>query len=188
MFNVKVDDFVRGVYFEDAFDSTAFYLRALFLPLFIPRDSISFLHGDRLRRSDGSLWHEGHADLVTLLKETIESQALPFLESVSTLPGVIACVKQDVERDWPRYNSHHLEELAYLYVKSGEYPAALESLSRLKRDLENDPTPWIAAQRSRAQLIEMKLLESPEMALSQFEEWKKQTVINLGLEKYAGQR
>lgn len=154
----------------------------LLLSLFVPRDCISFIHGKRIGNAIN--WTIENPDLIQNLREVIESQAIPFFESVSTFPGILACVKKDVESDWPRYNSHHLEELAYLYIKDQEYPAALESLGRLQRDLENETTPWIVNQRNRAQLIEAKLLESPESALKQLEEWKKQTIIRLGLEKY----
>jgi hypothetical protein len=183
VFVSTVDDFVRGIYFEDAYDSTAFYLRALFLPLFVPQDCISFIHGDRI--GNALNWTIENPNLIENLREVIHSQALPFLESVSTLPGVIACVKKDVERDWPRYNSHHMEELGYLYIKNGGYSEALRWLKHLQRDLEKETTPWIVDQRNRTQLIEMKLLDSPEVALEQFDEWKRQTIIKLGFEKYA---
>ncbi|HEX3627349.1 MAG TPA: hypothetical protein VH280_18225 [Verrucomicrobiae bacterium] len=184
VFISPVGDFVRGVYFEEAFDSTAFYLRVLFLPLFVPQECISFIHGERI--GDNLLWKIENPDLIDNLRAVIQTQALPFLESVSTLAGVIACVEKDVERGWPRYNSHHMEELAYLCIKNGDHSEALKWLRHLQRDLENETTPWIIDQRNRTRLIETKLLESPEAALNQFEDWKKQTIITLGLEKYAG--
>jgi len=182
VFISPIDDFVRGVYFEEAFDSTAFYLRVLFLPLFVPQECISFIHGDRI--GNDLEWTMENPNLVDNLRDVIQTQALPFLERVSTLPGVIACVKKDVESDWPRYNSHHLEELAYIYAKSGEYSASSECLRHLIRDLEKDTIPWIVSQRERAQLIETKLLENPQMALDQLDQWKRQTIISLGFEKH----
>lgn len=154
------------------------------MPLFVPQECISFIHGDRI--GNDLEWTIENPNLIDSLRAVIQIQALPFLERVSTLAGVIACVEKDVESDWPRYNSHHLEELAYLCIKNGDHSEALKWLRHLQRDLEKEATPWIVDQRNRAQLIEMKLLESPEAALNQFEDWKKQTIINLGLEKYAG--
>jgi len=184
MFVPPVGDFLRGVYFENSSGTNDFYLRVLYLPLFVPQEEINFIHGERLRRNNRELWHADDANLLETLREVIRDKAIPFLDRVSTLAGVLELVKSDVNSDWPRYNSHHLEELAYLYIKNGEYPAALESLGRLKRDLEKETTAWVVKQRNRAQLIQEKLSQSPEAALMQLEAWKTETVNKLGLEKY----
>ena len=182
MFIPPVGDFLRGIYFEGSSDSKSFYLRVLYLPLFLPQEDVNFIHGERI--GNALDWTTDNPNLLDDLRKTICEKASPFLDSVSTLAGVLECVKWDVKSDWPRVNSHHLEELACVLIKSGDYSAALESLADLKQRLEKSTTQWVVKQRNRAQLIEEKLLQSPEAALQQLEIWKAETVRNLGLEKF----
>jgi len=184
MFMPPVDDFLRGICFENSSGTNDFYLRVLYLPLFVPQEDVNFIHGERLRRNNHELWHADDPNLLENLRETIQNKAIPFLENISTLAGVLESVKSDVKSDWPRVNSHHLEELAYILIRNGEFSAALESLADLKRRLAESTTPWVVEQRNRAQLIEEKLLQNPEAALQQLEAWKAETIRKLGLEKY----
>lgn len=184
IFISPVGDVLRGIYFENSSGTNDFYVRALFLPLFVPQDEINFVHGHRLRRGKHELWHADDPNLIENLSETIQDSAIPFLEGISTLAGVLERVKCDVESDWPRVVSHHLEELAYLLIKNGDYSRAAEALADLKQRLATSTTPWVVEQRNRAQLIEAKLSQSPAAALAQLEVWKAETIGKLGLERF----
>jgi hypothetical protein len=185
MFIPPVDDFLRGIYFENSSGTNDFYLRVFFLPLFVPQDCVSFTHGpDRLRRNNRALWHADDPNLLENLRETIRDEAIPFLNSISTLDGVLNNLKAGVDSDRPRVNSHILEALAYTLIKSGDYSSALTALAELKQRLDKSTTPWVVEQKARAQLIEEKLLQNPETALEQLETWKTETIHKLGLEKF----
>jgi len=183
LFITPVDDFLLGVHFQSSFyDSNSFYLWVFVLPLFVPHDSFGVTHGKRLRnRSPSEVWRDDDANAIMDLLDTIQSEAMPFLDRLSSLEGF---VNYHIERDIRRANSHELEAFAYTLIKSGDYSYALESVGELKRRLEGSTVPWVVEQRGRAQLMEEKLLQNPEAALAQLEEWKKWTIGKLKLEKF----
>ncbi len=84
--------------------------------------------------------------LLDNLLDVVQKKAIPFLESVSTMDGILDSLKEIVKNAWPRVNSHHLEELACVLIMSGEYPAALETLADLITVWE-ETIPWIVAQQ-----------------------------------------
>jgi len=177
-------EYLRGIYFENSSGTEEFYVRALLLPLFIPQEHMSFNHGERLKRNGRALWRKDEPNLIESLCLTIRERAIPFLNNVSTLPGILDCLKAEVYSNWPKVNSHHLEELAYVLVKMGDNSAAFEALANLKKMLAESDIPWVPEQLSRAELIESKLRQSRESALAQLDEWRKWTIAKLGLEKY----
>ncbi len=150
--------------------------------LFVPTDSV---HGTiSIRIGHAANWRAGNPNLLADLTAAIQKEAMPFLDDVATLAGVLNYLKGTIERGRPRVNSHTLEAYAYTLIKNGDYSSALESLAELKQMLEGDTIPWVVAQLNRAQLIEGKLLQNPEAALAQLEAWKDGTISKLGLEKY----
>ncbi len=184
IFKSPVEDFLHGLYFESSADADRFYLSVFFLPLFVPRDSVSGTFGKRI--GSGTNWRAGNPNLFADLNTAIQNEAMPFLDNVFTLAGVLNYLKRTIESGRPRVNSHVLEAYAYTLIKSGDYSSALESLAELKQMLEGDSTPWVVAQFNRAQLIEEKLLPKPDAALAQLEAWKVETIGKLGLEKHVG--
>lgn len=185
MFIPPVGDFVRGIYFENASGHSSFYIRVLFLPLFVPREIITFVNSSRLTGSGGELWDAENPNLIRQLCDAISAEGIPFLETVSTLDGILRYLKKKIQDDWPMENSHHVEQFAYALIKNGETEAALKVLDNLKESLKGSITPWIIGQRNRVELIEGKLLQSRRLALVQLETWKLESIKKLGLEKYS---
>lgn len=182
MFKAPVKDFHYGLYFESSADAERFYISVFFLPLFVPTDAV---HGTFSKRIvSGNNWRAGNPNLLADLTVAIQSQAMPFLDDVATLTEVVNYLRTNIDRGRPRVNSHVLEAYAYTLIKSGDYSSALESLAELKERLAASTIPWVMEQRNRAQLIEERLLQNPELALAQLEAWKAETVANLGLQKY----
>ena len=185
LFISPVDDFWRGLCFESSQDANRFYLWVFFLPLFVPHDFFAFTYGNRLRRrSGGEGWRDDDPNVIAELLDTIHSAAMPFLDSVSSLEKVVDYMKEYNKRGSRGPGSHQLEAYAYMLIKRGDYTSALESVAELKQSLEGNTVPWVVAQRGRALLMEEKLLQSPEAALAQLEEWKKWTIGKLKLEKF----
>ncbi len=183
-----VGDFLSGLCFERTSGAKDFYVRLLFLPLFIPQDHIAFWCG-RIRRNGRELWFADDPNLVANLHETIQSEAIPFLNSVSTLNGALDYLRREIELTRPRVDSHTLEGFAYTLIKAGDYPAALDALSELEHIYEeiyrNEKTPaCVLEQRARARLVQEKLSRNPDEAIAQLESWKAQTKSNFKLEKY----
>lgn len=182
LFKSPVDDFLCGLFFESSADAEWFYFSVFFLPLFVPNDSVHGTFGSRIGRATD--WCADNPKLLADLTAAIQNEAMPFLDNVATLAGVLNYLKVNVDCDRPRVNSHVLEAYAYALIKNGDYSSAWESLTELSQMLQGATIPWVMEQRSRAQLIEGKLLRSPEEALTQLELWRTETVSNLGLEKH----
>lgn len=177
-------DFVCGVCLENASGTREFWVRPLFMPLFIPRDHIAFWC-DRIRWNGRSLWNAGDPDLIVKLQEAIQAEAMPFLNSVSTLSGALEYQQTLVANSRPRVNSNDLEALAYTLIKAGHHPAALKILLELEqRILDSETPPWLLEIKARARLMKEKLSRNPEEALAQLEAWKAETKSKLKLEKY----
>lgn len=185
LFISPVDDFLRGMYFNNASGKVNFTVEVLYMPLFIPQELIHFTHTSYTLRWNGNAgWRADDPNLLEKLLQAIQNDALPYLERVSTLRGVLELRRSDIVSRWPRVNWRRLEEFAYLLIKNGEYSAALEKLAHLKKWLAEDAFGGKTNQQNRVQLIEDKLHQSPEAALAQLQEWKAESITNLGLEKY----
>ncbi len=182
VFKSPVDDVLRGLYFESSADANCFYLSVFFMPLFVPTDAVSGTGGKRI--GNALNWRLDNPNLLADLRAAIHAEAIPFLDRVSTLAGVLDDLKATIERGRPRVNSHILEALAYTLIKAGDYSAALKALAEQQQLLEKATLPWVLELKARAELMEEKLLPKPEVALAQLEAWKSETVSKLGLEKY----
>ncbi|MGA3266092.1 MAG: hypothetical protein ABSE16_04640 [Verrucomicrobiota bacterium] len=182
VFKSPLEDFLCGLYFENTSDANCFHLWVFFLPLFIPNDGVSFNYGKRIGNAVN--WRLDNPNLLVDLRAVIHCEAIPFLNSVSTLAGVLNFLKADVEMDRQRVNPHTLEALACTLIKNGDYSPALEVLDELKQRFSKSTTPWVLELAARAGSVEEKLLPKPEVALAQLEIWKAETIDKLGLEKY----
>lgn len=181
-FKSPIDDFLRAVYFENTSDANYFHFHVFLMPLLVPCDYISFSYGDRIGNSLN--WRLDNPNLLPDLRAAIHSEAIPFLNGVSTLSRVIDYLRADIEADRQRVNPHTLEALAYALIRSGDYSSALRALEELGQRFSKSSTSWVLALVARAKSVEEKLLPKPEAALAQLEAWKAETVRKLGLEKY----
>jgi hypothetical protein len=182
IFKSPVGDFLYGLYFESSADAEWFYFSVFFLPLYVPNDSVHGTFGKRIGRAAN--WNINNPKLLTDLTAAVQSEALPFLDNVTTLTEIVNYLRAEVDCDRPRVNSHVLEAYAYTLIKSCDYSAALEALAEQKQRLASSTVAWVIEQRNRALLIEHKLLEGPAAALEQLDAWKTESIRNLRLEKY----
>lgn len=176
------DDFLRALYFENTSDANYFNFHVFLMPLFVPHDYISFSYGDRIGNAPN--WRLDNPDLVANLRAAIHAEGIPFLNKVSKAAGIIEYLKADIEGDRQRVNPHTLEALAYTLIRSGDYSSALKALGELSQMFGKSTTSWVLQVVARGKAVEEKLLLNPELALAQLDEWKAETVTNIGLEKY----
>jgi hypothetical protein len=180
VFKSPVDDFLRGLYFGTTSDANYFHFWVFLLPLFVPNEGISFNFGGRI--GNALNWRLDNPNLSADLKSTIENEAIPFLDKVSTLAGVIKYLQALIERDRQRVDLYALQALACSFIKDERFPAALNVLGEQKRRLQAATTSWTLELRARAELLERMLLEDPNMALAQLDTWKAETKRTLKLE------
>lgn len=184
-FKSPIDDFLRAVYFENTSDVNRFHFHVFLMSLLVPQDYISFSYGDRIGNSLN--WRLDNPSLLSDLRTAIHSEAVPFLNKLSTHSEVIDYLKAEIEVDPQRVNPHTLEDLAYALIRTGDYPSALKALEELDQRFSKSTTSWLLELVARAKSVEEKLLRKPEAALAQLEAWKAETVRKLGLEKYCAQ-
>lgn len=181
-FKSPTDDFLRAVYFENTSDANRFHFHVFLMPLLVPQDYISFNYGGRI--GNPLNWRLDNPNLLPDLRTAIHSEAIPFLNKVSTLTEVIHYLGADIEVDRQRVNPYTLEALAYALIRSGDYSSALKPLHELDQRFSKSTTSWVLELVARAKSVEEKLLRKPKAALAQLETWKAVTVSKLGLEKY----
>jgi len=174
-----VDDFLQAIFFENTSDANRFHFHVFFMPLLVPDDYISLSCGKRI--GSALNWRLDNPNLLADLRAAVRSEAIPFLNKVSTVAGVIDYLRADIEVDRQRVNPHTLEALAYTLIKSGDYSSALKALEELKQRFSKSTTSWVLELVARAEMIEAKLLPKPEAALAQLEAWRAETIRKLGL-------
>lgn len=182
VFRSPADDFLRALYFENTSDADCFHLWVFFLPFFPACDDVSFNFGYRI--GDALNWCLDNPNLLADLRTTISTEAIPFLNKVSTTAGIIDYFRSEINANTPRVDPHTLEALAYTLIKTGDYSAALKTLEEFKPRFGKSTTPWVLELVARAESTKEKLLSKPETALAQLEAWKRETITNLGLEKH----
>ena len=182
IFRYPIGDTLQGLWFDRSADANCFYLSTFLLPLYVPREFFGVSHGNRIGHAVN--WRADNPNLSVDISEAVCHEAIPFLDTISTADGLLNYLKMEVDNKKPHVNSNQLEDLAYALIMNGDYTAALEALAEQRQRLENSTIDWVVEQRNRAQLMEEKLLNSPEIALEQLDVWKAETIRNLGLEKY----
>lgn len=184
IFTVTPQDVLLGLQFGGSSrDGRNFRLNAFFLPLYVLTDVIHFNYGKRINCIAGQ-WNADNPSLLGELDEAVKSEGVPFLNKVSTLPGVFDFLNAQIESNGERINPHTLEALACTFVKDMQYSTALRILNEQRQLLANATIHWMLDLRSRAQSMETILIEKPAMGLTQLNIWKAETIRNLGLDKY----
>ena len=114
MFAQPVQHVLRAIYFDASSSADAFYVWVFFLPLYVPQEDLSFNLGKRLRPAG---WNRNEPGMLDKLTRSIETEAVPFLNSVSTLEQVLLTL--DV-RAATSIDSHTWEALAYTHILLGQ--------------------------------------------------------------------
>jgi hypothetical protein len=158
-----------------------FYVHAFILPLYVPREHIGFNFG---RRLGNQFWEVTDPQTEEELKTAIQKDALPILAELETPLDAAAAVARWAQ--WPD-DIHAEEAIAYSLVLTGETDSVIPELDHLIEYAQSltYQAQWNIALRERAQLIKTKLLADPNEAKAQLAEWRKESLRNLKLEKYA---
>ena len=183
---LPVGDFLQALCFERCSDPSSFHLHVFFMPLFVPDEHINLSYGKRI--GNPLDWNLKNPNLFVEIRSVIRSQAIPFLNNISTLTGVLNYFRADIEKDLLRVNPHTVEALAYTLIKSGDYVAARSELTELRQRFGNSKTSWVLELVARARMAEEKLSQNPKESFGQLAAWRTETVSKLGLEKYCKQQ
>jgi hypothetical protein len=174
-----VKSVLRGIHFEgSSFDKTSFYAHAFILPLCVPTKFLYFLFGDRLRIAGADRWNINEPNMLSELSATIKREAVPFFSRVQSIRDV-----QEIAKSHPNPKDPHVQQaIAYAAARSGDVARANEELNRLVRSLDLK-IPWQREMTQRAETLKVKLGNSDD-AQRQLEAWERETLKNLGLEKF----
>jgi len=179
LYAVPLGHVLRGFCCDDSgFDPKKFTVWAFFLPLYVPRQYLSFNMGFRLKdvRGCDRWWKIDDPRLGEELLACIQQQGLPFLEAVKQPCDVVTAI----QRLGIDSNVYNLEAMAYSLVMIDDVVAAQQALERLTKLLDTS-VPWQAEMKTRAMELARKLDIDPQEARRQLAEWEQATVKNLGL-------
>lgn len=167
MFKTTPDGVLLGLdFYGSSRDRNLFRGSALFLPMFVPTETVHLNYSKRISPKIGQ-WTTDDPNLIDRLAESIRAEAIPFLNAASTLQGVADFIQTMVIPSVNGcVNPHCQEALAYTLVKLNDVSGALAVLDQIQKALSKPTAPWELAMRARAQLIEEKLLPKPEVALA----------------------
>jgi hypothetical protein len=185
VFMHPIGDMLKGLYFDSSsHNRKGFYVEVFVLPLFVPTDMVYFNYGKRLSGA-GAQWNARDPNLMNELVKSIQKDAIPFFDNVSTIQGVVEYVRpMAVPNAIGNVNLHSHEALAYTLIKANNIKDAFTVLNQIQETSSKSPAEWELEIKVRARLLQEKLLQSPEAAFEQLETWKAETIRKLGLEKY----
>jgi hypothetical protein len=179
LFIAPVGSVLRGFCFEgSSFSKDVFFVNAFFLPMYIPRNHLSFTFGDRLRNGTTDIWETTDQNfLEDLRRSTMEVAS--YLHTLADIEAIIAEIRKRIERP----NPHVHEAYAYSLIKAGRAAEAYSAIDVLLTLIKPD-VPWQRELQQRAMLIRSLLDESAHQALEQLTVWENHTLRSLKLEKY----
>ena len=179
-----ITDVLRGFAFESsAFDSDVAYVWAFAQPLYVPRDSLVFTFGRRLRRSLGLLRSTERWDLreeraeasLAALAKTLTRDGVPLVKRLES-PELL------VQNLQPKFGASatifHLEAVAYSLARLGRYREAEQKLGLLSDPRKTQRWPHV---RDNANALLEAIRISPARAEELLNEWKVGTCAALHL-------
>ena len=177
MFIPPVKHTLRGLCFEShSHEAKLFYVWVFFLPLFVPRQHVSFEFGKRI---GADLWNVDAPNLVHELGDALKREALPFLSPIES-PRDVARAATSLRLP---QNPHVQQAIAYALARAGDVNKAVAALDELVRSLDVK-VPWQLEMAERANALKPQLLSDAPSAQKQLEAWEAESVRNLGLEKF----
>ena len=178
MFIAPVTHTLRGLCFERTDDARRFYVWAFFLPLFIPRQYVSFDFGIRVGGGCHS-WNADAPNLVLELGSALKHEALPFLLPIES-PHDVARVAMSMRLP---QDPHIQQAIAYSLARIGDMGKAIPALDELTRLLDMQVS-WQSEMAHEAEVLKSKLLANPADGQCQLEAWEAESARKLGLEKF----
>ena len=122
-----VHHILRGVYIDRSLDANLFVPTWFVMPMFKPKDSISFAWGDRMYRPTAGRWDVTDPQASPLMCEEIERVALPLLRKVQSIDDLVRFTSKKRFKDYYLDLDLHKDKKIYVDVARGD----LESASKL---------------------------------------------------------
>jgi len=167
---------LRGICFEPSgFDKATFYVWVFFLPLFVPRNHVSFEFGKRI----GHRWTADAPNLLHELGVALKREALPFLSPIES-PHAVAEAAKSLRLP---QNPNVQQAIAYALARAGDVDKAVAALGELTQSLDAK-VPWQLEMAERASAFKAQLLGNTASAQNQLEVWEAESIRNLGLERF----
>jgi hypothetical protein len=180
-FMQPVDHTLKGIDFDtSAFSKRVTYVTWFYLPLWRPREYLTFNLGNRI----GSMWDADEPGMVERLRDGVVHEALPALDVIRTPHDVVDAVRARVGEQGPTLRQQ--EELAYALARTSD-PGAIEAFDKMLT-LFDPAVEWQQEVVARALSFRDELIRSPDAALRQLLAWEQVSLRNLGLEKFASSR
>lgn len=168
---------LRGLCFEShSHEAKLFYVWVFFLPLFVPRQYVSFEFGKRI---GGDRWNAEAPDIVHELGVALKREAMPFLSPIETPRDVVQAAKS---LRLPQ-NANIQQAIAYALARAGDVHKAIAELDTLLAMLDSK-VPWQLEMTERASALRLQLHTDVPGAQKQLEAWEAESISNLGLEKF----
>ena len=180
IFLAPIGDLLRGICYERSADARDFCVWAFFLPLFIPRNHISFGFGEVLRQPNRrQWWNADDEELVPKLSQIIARDGVPYFSQVSSASDIVREALARLHLPGPHYQN----TLAYALARTGAITESLAAFDNLMPLLDSEVS-WQRELADRALGFKNLLETDPEKAQRQLDDWRDESLRNLGLEKY----
>ena len=174
---LPLGNILRGLYFDNSATPGAFYPEIFILPMFRPTLEIYFNFGFRMQDSHGfSQWNTANPHLISELKYGIKNFAIPFWEKAQTVLGFATMPQEPGSLK----NLNNREGIALAWARAGNIPRAIEEIDQLLI-VTDYKVGWEKIIADRVSGLKKLLLEEPQKAQQQLDEWEMQTRQNLRL-------
>jgi hypothetical protein len=187
-----VDYLLRGICFESSgYGKNHFNIYVFVQPTFIPRDYLWFNFGDRLHhmvKGNDYWWtindqneKEVMESIVGLLHQAKSTYLDNFYEPRDLVKRLPKMRRRDKSIEGQR-------TIAFTHILEGERKQALFKLDRLSKELgnyylENPQIKWVNDINLEVGEIRTRLLDSNELAIALLNQWRRETMMSIDLEK-----
>jgi hypothetical protein len=153
LYRRPVDEILRAFQVEvSGFTNSAVYVWCFVLPLYVPRDHLSFDCGMRLGQADSGserwIVDESKA-MIEAMAQVMNKEGLKFLNRIHTTTDLANHLLTDAGS---LHNPHAMEAIAYSQVLAGEVVQAKQSMENLDRSLDLSVS-WEREMSERVTLI-----------------------------------
>jgi hypothetical protein len=179
LFVSPIKHLLRGVSFDgSSFSKTKFHVTYFVMPLCVPSKHLTLSFGNRLRLRGIDGWDSQLPNLIAELGSALKEQALPLFKPMQSLADFIAYARLS-----PGTNPQTLRSIAYALARSGQSDQAVAAINEMQK--HNDlQFAWQKEISEESQALREKLIEAPDAANKQLEEWEACTIHSLGLDVY----
>jgi hypothetical protein len=127
------------------------------------------------------VWDAADPQVTGTLRAVIIREAMPFLQSIETLRDAALAAK----RMGGAVDSASQRQIAYAFARNNDTPQAIRELDRFIQLCNGDDRRFVREQRDEALTLRNQLLDDPGRAMQQLQDWEHQTLVAIGLERFA---